>query len=85
MEYKAPETQEELDAIIGARLKREREKYADYEELKAKAAKLDEAEEAKKDALQKANEEIARLKDESSKRAAADPMRSVANELFGKN
>lgn len=38
-EFKAIETQEELDAIIGKRLERERkntaEKYADYDELKA--------------------------------------------------
>lgn len=30
-------TQEELDRIVGERVRRERDKYADYEELKAKA------------------------------------------------
>lgn len=55
-------TQSEMDAIIGDRLKRERAKYADYDELKAKAAKYDEAEEAGKSELQKAVEERDRLK-----------------------
>jgi len=49
-------TQSELDAIIGDRLKREREKYSDYEAIKAKADKYDEAEEANKSELQKAVE-----------------------------
>lgn len=30
-------TQEELDRIVGERVRRERDKYADYEELKSKA------------------------------------------------
>lgn len=37
-------TQEELDKVIGARLAREREKYADYDDLKAAASKLADAE-----------------------------------------
>ena len=63
-------TQSEMDAIIGERLKRDRAKYADYEELKAKAAKFDEAEEASKSELQKAVEERDRLKAELDKRDA---------------
>ena len=47
-EFKAIETQEELDRIIGERLKRERDatekKYADFETLKEKAARYDEIE-----------------------------------------
>ena len=35
-------TQAELDKIVGDRLSRERSKYADYESLKEKAARLDE-------------------------------------------
>ena len=35
-------TQEEVNATVGDRLKRERAKYADYEELKEKAGKYDE-------------------------------------------
>lgn len=55
-------TQAEMDAIIGERLKRERVKYADYDELKAKASKFDEAQEASKSELQKAIEERDKLK-----------------------
>ena len=55
-------TQAEMDAIIGDRLARERAKYADYAEIKAKAAKFDEAEEANKSELQKAVEERDALK-----------------------
>ena len=47
-EFKAIETQEELDRIIGERLKRERDatekKYADFETLKEKAARYEEIE-----------------------------------------
>lgn len=50
-DFKIIETQEELDRIIGERLKREREatekKYADFDTLKEKAARYDEI--AKKD------------------------------------
>lgn len=37
-------TQEDLDKVIGARLARERDKYADYDDLKAAASKLADAE-----------------------------------------
>ena len=57
-------SQSELDAIISDRLKREREKYVDYESLKEKAAKLDEIEEASKTELQKATERAAQLESE---------------------
>jgi len=55
-------TQAEMDAIIGDRLKRERAKYADYEDVKAKAAQFDAAQEAAKSDLEKAVEERDRLK-----------------------
>lgn len=54
-------TQSEMDAIISDRLKRERAKYSDYEDLKAKATAFDEAEEANKSDLQKANEKAESL------------------------
>lgn len=38
MSFKIIETQEELDRIIQGRLDREKEKYADYDDLKAKNA-----------------------------------------------
>lgn len=55
-------TQSEMDAIIGERLGRLKAKYADYDELKTKAAAYDEAAEASKSELQKAVEERDKLK-----------------------
>lgn len=55
-------TQEQLDRIVEDRLKRERAQFADYDDLKAKAAKLDEAEEAQKTELQKAKDAAAEAK-----------------------
>lgn len=49
-------TQAELDAIVSDRIKRERAKYSDYDEIQEKAKKFDEAEEAGKSELQKATE-----------------------------
>lgn len=40
-EFKAIETQEQLNAIIKARLDREKEKYADYDQLSEKIKKLE--------------------------------------------
>ena len=57
-------TQAEMDAIIGDRLKRERAKYADYEDVKAKAQQFDAAQEAAKSDLEKAVEERDRLKEQ---------------------
>lgn len=47
-------TQDDLNKIVAERVNRERAKYADYKDLKAKAAKYDEAEEATKTEVQKA-------------------------------
>ena len=58
MSFTPIETQEKFDEAIKERLARERAKFADYDELKAKAAKFDEAEEARKSDLEKANERI---------------------------
>ena len=55
-EYKAPQTQEELDRIVQSRLSREREKYAGHDELKKKADEYDKAQEAQKTELQKASD-----------------------------
>jgi len=60
-------TQEEVNAIVGKRLHEEKEKYADYDELKNKAAKYDEAEEASKSELQKATERAEGLQKEVDK------------------
>lgn len=49
-------TQEELDSIVEGRLARERQKYADYEDLREKASKYDEYQEKSKTELQKEKE-----------------------------
>ena len=57
-------TQSELDAIVRDRLKRERDKYADYADLQTKAKAYDEAQEAAKSELQKAVERAERAEAE---------------------
>lgn len=57
-------TQEEVNAIVGKRLAEEKGKFSDYEDLKAKAMRLDEIEEANKSELQKATERANNLEAE---------------------
>ena len=73
-------TQEEVNAIVEKRLARAKSEVpADYDELKAKAAKYDEAQEAAKSELQKATEAAEKwtadyeaLKAESDRKAAIE-------------
>ncbi|MDD7384749.1 MAG: DUF4355 domain-containing protein [Actinomycetaceae bacterium] len=51
-------SQEQLDRLIQSRLSREKAKYADYADLKAKATKWDEIEQANKTELQKAQDAL---------------------------
>lgn len=75
MPFSPIETQEQLDAVIRERIERaERkaaEQFADNDQLKEKAARLDELEGASKSELQKANEELARLRNQASDRETA--------------
>ena len=64
-EFKAPSSQEELDRIIQGRLDRERKRFADYDDLKVRAAKLAELESANQTEAEKVQ---ARL-DAAEKRA----------------
>ncbi len=92
MAFEPIETQEAFDAALKARLERERRKvegeieakYADYGELAEKAKAYDEAREAEKSELEKANERIAALEGEKAKREEADKAaalrRKVASE-----
>ena len=77
-------TQSEMEAIIGERLKRERAKYANYDELAQKAKAFDEAEEASKSELQKAVEERdalkARIEKLETERERADAVAKAAAE-----
>lgn len=54
-------TQDEVNAIIADRVNREKAKYADYDTLKEKAGKFDQAEEANKTELQKQTERADKL------------------------
>lgn len=58
-EFKAITSQADLDKVLSDRLKRERAKFSDYNDLKAKAAKFDEADAANKSELQKATDAAA--------------------------
>lgn len=57
-EFKPITSQQELNTALKDRLDRERAKFKDYDEIKAKAAKLDEIEQANLSELEKANGRI---------------------------
>ena len=77
-------TQAELDAIVKERVRDQAAKYADYDDLKAKATKFDEAEEASKSELQKvtdkANALQAKLDQIQSEKKIRDIREKVAKE-----
>ena len=58
-------TQDQLDKIVEQRLARERAKFADYEDLKAKADRLAERENADKSEVDRAREEAEAAKKEA--------------------
>lgn len=74
-------TQEEVNAMIGKRLSEEKSKFADYDELKAKAAKYDEAEEKNKTELQKALEKTSALESELNIMKKADEVRTIREKV----
>lgn len=77
-------TQEELNAIVQRRIGEERAKYGDIEELRKKAAKLDEMEENSKTELQKATDKASKLEAELNKLKEAESIRSVRNAVAEK-
>ena len=74
-EPKAPKTftQEQVNTIVANRVA----DFSDYEELKAKAAKYDEAEEANKSELQKAQDKAASLQKEIDELRTQEKVRTV--------
>lgn len=70
-----------IDRIVGERVAREKEKYADYEILKEKAAKFDEAEAAAKTELQRATERAEELQRKLDAREKADAEREVREKV----
>lgn len=74
-------TQAEMDAIISDRLKRDRAKYADYDAMKEKAAKYDEAVEANKTELQKQTEKAEALQAQLDALTKADEIRRIREKV----
>lgn len=78
-------SQEEFDQAIKARIERAQakaaERFADYDELKAKADRLDEVERASKADLDAANARIHELEDAATKRDEADARRELRDRV----
>ena len=70
-------TQEDVNRIVAKRVA----KYSDYEALKEKAAKYDEAEEANKSELQKATERADSLQAELNAMKSAEQLRTLREEV----
>ena len=60
-EFKPITSQDELNKVLDERLKRERAKFADYRDVKAKAARLDEIEQANQTEAEKVAKRVADL------------------------
>lgn len=73
-EFMPINSQDELNDVIKDRLDRERAKFKDYPDLKAKAAKLDEIEQASLSELEKANARITSAESERDN-ATAEALR----------
>lgn len=74
-------TQDELNAIVNDRLKREKEKYSDYATLKSKADELDKLQEASKTELQKATDKAAALQKELDELKQAESVRGIREKV----
>lgn len=74
-------TQSEVNNLIKERLERERTKYKDFEDLKAKAAKFDEMEEANKSELQKATDKATALEAELLSLKKEKEVRSIREKV----
>lgn len=81
--FTAITTQADLDKLIGPRLERERGKFADYDDLKAKAAEFDKLADANKSEIEKANEKASKAEAEVAKvpSLVADALRSHLVEI----
>lgn len=73
-EFKPITSQEDLNRVITERINRERSKFADYKDLKAKADKFDELEAANKSEVEKAKEATTAAEQRAAK-AEADALR----------
>lgn len=74
-------TQADLDRIVGERLSREREKFADYDAIKEKASQFDAFQEAQKSELEKATERANQLQAQIDKMTKADKLRQLREKI----
>lgn len=74
-------TQDEVNHIVGKRVAIEAAKYADFDELKAKAAKFDEMEEANKSELEKAREKATALEEKLKGIEKAESIRQMKEKV----
>lgn len=79
--FTAITTQADLDKLIGERVARERGKYADYADLKAKASEFDKLEEANKTEAQKQADALLAAQKVAEK-ATADALRFKVQAKF---
>lgn len=70
-------TQAELDSIVKSRLYEEKQKFGNYDELKKKAERLDQLEEASKTELQKAQDKAAKAEAELQQYKKAEELREI--------
>lgn len=78
-------SQEQFDQAIKARIERAQakavERFADYDDLKAKAERLDDLERTSKADIDAANERIRELEDAAAKRDEADAVREARDRV----
>lgn len=82
-----PGSQAELDRIIGDRLARQKQQYADYDDIKARAAQLDELEAANATELEKAQKaaaDAAAARDQAVERANGALLRAAITNAASK-
>lgn len=80
-EFTPPATQEDLNRIIADRLARERAKFADYNDLKAKADQLQVLEDAQKTEAQKAADALAAAQAELTAYKQREQVANWADEI----
>jgi hypothetical protein len=77
-EFKPITSQEDLDKLIGARINKVKSQFADYDDIKTKAAEFDKAQEASKTELEKAAERAAQAERERDELRLAHARAEVA-------
>lgn len=74
-------TQEQVNALLADQKRKIGDKYADYDDVKAKAAKFEDLEQASKSELQKALDEVASLKTELGAHKTKEQVAAWAAEI----